>query len=397
MPDDDRCSVQLPCCEADTRNKFRRCKSGYRLLMRKDGNVCRNCDEELTRMAADVAASKLSCAASGRTNAQPKRRRGLEATQAQLERTQAAKKAQQQQLKRARTAQADAAAQAIEAQGELADARVFLAAQQVLREAGDEHVLLNICEAIVSGRLPVRSVLWQMIGQTGDSIVVQSACGLRFRDALRDYYLAIRAAHSGAGALEVARGPMGKKRASKDIGTHDAARINQYVPSERTMLRWLRLVRSCRHLLTPPPPHAVAGYVSQNEYEVTTAGVDEEQLADFAVARAELCASKSCPTGGNALPRSRLCDADCVTQYYARTRSGEDTELDLASAWYTGLGQVQFFVVVYDPIREACWVGGGGCVAHLSSLPDVQDLQVQNALAHAGQQVDINLQVCLLD
>eukprot|EP01052_Picozoa_sp_SAG31_P065745 SAG31_NODE_24564_length_478_cov_67.955145_2_plen_52_part_01 len=38
----------------------------------------------------------------------------------------------------------------------------------------------------------------------------------------------------------------------------------------------------------PPPPHATAVHVLQDEYEAATAGVDEAQLADFAAARAEL-------------------------------------------------------------------------------------------------------------
>lgn len=85
----------------------------------------------------------------------------------------------------------------------------------MLAAQNDEHVLINLCTAIVCGKLPVWSTLWQWVGNMGDNILRDHSGGLRFRLCLRDYYLAIRAAHSGPAALETMKGPMGKKLAGQ--------------------------------------------------------------------------------------------------------------------------------------------------------------------------------------
>ena len=121
----------------------------------------------------------------------------------------------------------------------------------MLAAQNDEHVLINLCTAIVCGKLPVWSTLWQWVGNMGDNILRDHSGGLRFRLCLRDYYLAIRAAHSGPAALETMKGPMGKKRASNDLSSHDAGRVRRTGLASRRRARCSSVAdRRC-----PPPPH----------------------------------------------------------------------------------------------------------------------------------------------
>ena len=120
----------------------------------------------------------------------------------------------------------------------------------MLAAQNDEHVLINLCTAIVCGKLPVWSTLWQWVGNMGDNILRDHSGGLRFRLCLRDYYLAIRAAHSGPAALETMKGPMGKKRASNDLSSHDAGRVRRTGLASRRRARCSSVAdRRC------PPPH----------------------------------------------------------------------------------------------------------------------------------------------
>jgi hypothetical protein len=93
---------------------------------------------------------------------------------------------------------------------------IYIAYSEDLFLPGDGHVFRNLSEAIVSGKLPLDSVMYQDIANTADNIKESWTTRFRTREPLRAWFLAMNDEQSGARAIEGMRGPMGFRR--KNLG-----------------------------------------------------------------------------------------------------------------------------------------------------------------------------------
>jgi hypothetical protein len=125
---------------------------------------------------------------------------------------------------------------------------------------GDGHVFRNLSEAIVSGKLPLDSVMYQDIANTADNIKESWTTRFRTREPLRAWFLAMNDEQSGARAIEGMRGPMGFRRNTIRFDSVHQLRINKFAPSGWTLRQW-----------------AKAAYAAP-----VTSGVDDRQVREFA-------------------------------------------------------------------------------------------------------------------
>ena len=95
---------------------------------------------------------------------------------------------------------------------------------------GDGHVFRNLSEAIVSGKLPLDSVMYQDIANTADNIKESWTTRFRTWEPLRAWFLAVHDEQSGARAIKGMRGPMGFRRNTIRFDSVHQLRINKFAP-----------------------------------------------------------------------------------------------------------------------------------------------------------------------